>query len=67
MTLQAFIDTYLCNGCGSCAEVAPDHFRMNSDLEKAEFHLTGSRCSQTAVEQAMAMCPVKCIVLEQDS
>ncbi|MBV5305196.1 MAG: ferredoxin, partial [Desulfobulbaceae bacterium] len=30
------LDTYECNGCGSCVEICPDIFKMDEAGEKAE-------------------------------
>lgn len=56
-----YIDTYECSGCGSCVVVAPELFRMNVDREKAEVLNSQEEVSQEVIEQAIAICPTKCI------
>jgi ferredoxin len=53
------IDTYECNGCGACAEICADVFRLN-EFDHAE--LIDSEAVITAqVEEAAAYCAQKCI------
>ncbi len=56
------IDTYECNGCGSCIEICPDVFAMD-DGEKA-FLLDSDAAVTDKVEEAVAYCPQKCIEIE---
>lgn len=58
------IDTYRCNGCGSCAVVCPELFHMDEGQEKAEL-IDGCVAVSPALEQAVTMCPVECIELEE--
>lgn len=54
------IDSYECNGCGSCVEICPEVFVMDEDGEKAI--LVDSEAEVTEkVEEAAAYCPQKCI------
>jgi len=54
------IDTYLCSGCATCAEMCPDVFRMDEVTEKAEL-VTVAPDITDEVYQAAAYCPEKCI------
>jgi ferredoxin len=54
------IDTYRCSGCGTCVEMCPEVFRMDSMGEKAEL-VTVAPAVTDAVWQAAAFCPEKCI------
>jgi ferredoxin len=56
------IDTYECNGCGSCVEICPDIFRMNEAGEKAEVIAPHNEIT-SLIEEAAAYCPAKCISL----
>lgn len=57
---KIIIDSYQCSGCGTCVEMCPDVFQMDSMTEKAEL-LTASPVITDAVHQAAAFCPEKCI------
>jgi len=64
MNCRVNIDTYRCNSCETCVAICPEVFRMNPALGKAEAISDTVTCSE-ALEQAVAMCPEKCIELEQ--
>ncbi|MFA7383674.1 MAG: ferredoxin [Desulfurivibrionaceae bacterium] len=64
MNCRINIDTYRCNSCETCAVICPEVFRMNPVLEKAEAISDTVKCSES-LERAVAMCPEKCIELEQ--
>ncbi len=57
------IDSYRCSGCGTCVEICPDVFKMDSMGEKAEL-LTVAPAITDAVWQAAAFCPEKCIAVK---
>ncbi len=57
---EIIIDTYLCSGCETCAEMCPDVFRMSEVTEKAELVSTSPLITDE-VRQAAAFCPEKCI------
>ena len=57
---EIIIDTYLCSGCETCAEMCPDVFRMDPVTEKAELVDTAPVLTDE-VYQAAAFCPEKCI------
>ena len=57
------IDTYECNGCGSCVEICPEVFAMDDVGEKAILVNPGAAITDK-VEEAAAYCPQKCIVFE---
>ena len=59
------IDTYLCNGCATCAEMCPDVFRIDEVTEKAEL-VTSDPEITDAVYQAAAYCPEKCIEIKEE-
>lgn len=56
------IDTYECNGCGSCVEICPDVFAMD-DGEKAVLIDYDAEITDK-VEEAAAYCAQKCIYFE---
>ncbi len=57
------IDTFHCNGCGTCVEICPAAFRMKDATEKAEVCEDTVPCSED-LERAVAMCPTGCIEIE---
>ncbi|MFZ5776069.1 MAG: ferredoxin [Thermodesulfobacteriota bacterium] len=63
MPCRITIDTYRCNSCETCVVIAPESFRMNEALDKAEPLADTLPCDENQ-ERAAAMCPEKCIVIE---
>lgn len=59
------IDSYQCSGCGTCCELCPDIFTLNPLTGKAELIDPGQR-ADTAIRQAAAFCPEKCIVIKEE-
>lgn len=57
---EIIIDTYLCSGCETCAEMCPDVFRMDQVTQKAELVTTSADITDE-VYQAVAFCPEKVI------
>ena len=57
------IDSYRCSGCGTCVEICPEVFQMDSMMEKAELVAVAPEITD-AVYQAAAFCPEKCIVVK---
>ncbi|MDP3696111.1 MAG: ferredoxin [Desulfocapsaceae bacterium] len=60
------IDTYECNGCGSCVEICPGIFKMDETGEKAEVINPHAELTPR-LEEATAYCPAKCISFAKDS
>ncbi len=56
------IDRFRCKGCGACAEVCPDAFRMDEDGQKAEI-IDSNEAPDEVIQMAVAMCPTQCIEL----
>ncbi|MBW6520770.1 MAG: ferredoxin [Desulfoarculaceae bacterium] len=56
------LDSYECNGCGSCAEVCPDVFAMDETGDKGVVINPNAEITPL-VEEAAAYCPAKCISL----
>jgi ferredoxin len=61
---EILIDTYLCSGCETCAEMCPDVFRMDPVTEKAEL-IDPAPVITDEVYQAAAFCPEKCIEITE--
>jgi len=60
------LDTFECNGCGSCVEICPDIFRMDEAGEKAEV-IHPDATITARIEEAAAYCAAKCIDLTKES
>lgn len=60
MAKKVVIETDECIGCGSCAELCPDVFELDAELEKAKVILP-ERGSEECIEEAISTCPVECI------
>ncbi|MEK6201050.1 MAG: ferredoxin [Desulfobulbaceae bacterium] len=54
------LDTYECNGCGSCVEICPDVFKMDETGEKGVV-ITPNAEITPLIEETAAYCPAKCI------
>ncbi|MCI5145274.1 MAG: ferredoxin [Candidatus Electrothrix sp. AR3] len=54
------VDTYACSGCGTCVEICPEIFQMDSMGEKAELVMLAPAIT-AEVHRAAAFCPEKCI------
>lgn len=61
---EIIIDSYRCSGCGTCVEMCPEVFRLDSLTEKAEL-VAATLAVTDAVYQAAAFCPEKCIQIEE--
>lgn len=60
------LDTYECNGCGSCVEICPDIFKMDEAGEKAEV-IRPDAAITARIEEAAAYCAAKCISLNRET
>lgn len=58
---QVEVEQDECVGCGACASVAGDVFRMNSD-EKSEVYGEVTSANKEEVQEAIDTCPVSCIL-----
>ena len=54
---MAQVNQDLCIGCGACAAVCPNAFRINEEIGKAEATGESAECTQSAAEG----CPVQAI------
>lgn len=61
--MDVTVDQVECVGCGACAEVAPEVFRMNDD-DKSEVYGEVTNDNKKEVEEAMDICPVSAISWE---
>lgn len=63
--MYVMIDQDECIGCGSCEAVCPDVFRLNDD-GKAEAYTEATDELKAGAEEAMSICPVKCISWDEE-
>ena len=61
--MRATIDRSDCIGCGACADLCPDVFRMADD-DLAEVHGEISESDVDAAKEAESSCPVSVITVE---
>jgi ferredoxin len=62
--MRVVIDLASCNGHGQCEDVAPEVFRVN-DQGRVDLLIESPEDSlRPKVEQAIRLCPEKCIALE---
>lgn len=58
--MAVHIDEDECIGCGTCEELCPEVFRLNTDTEKAEVIMPEGG-PQDQIEEAIDNCPASCI------
>ena len=61
--MTVYIDEDECMGCGTCEELCPEVFRLNTDTEKAEV-IKPEGGPEDLIEEAIDSCPASCISLE---
>lgn len=59
--MKVKVDQEVCIGCGYCASVCPDVFRVEENIEKAVAFGTVTDENRPSVEDAMEGCPVRAI------
>ena len=60
MSRKVHINEDECIGCGSCADICPDVFEMNHELEKS-FVIKPEGGDEDCILDAMGECPMSCI------
>jgi ferredoxin len=60
MMRKVRIDEGECIGCGSCADICPEIFELNHELEKA-FVKKPEGGDEECIMNAMGECPMSCI------
>ncbi len=58
--MAVHIDEEECIGCGTCEEICPEVFRLNTDTEKAEVIMPEGG-PEDLIEEAIDSCPASCI------
>lgn len=62
--MKLTIDQKKCIGCGSCAAICPEYFRMNSK-GKSELIKKDAKEISKELKDAADSCPVQCIKIEK--
>lgn len=62
--MKAFIDRSGCIGCGLCAEICPEVFRMSDD-GLAEVYTEPVKETADKANEAAESCPVEVITIEK--
>ena len=62
--MTVYIDEDECIGCGSCEEICPEVFRLDTDREKAEVIMPEGG-PEEFIEEAMETCPASCIYVKE--
>ena len=58
--MAVHIDEDECIGCGTCEEICPEVFRLNTETEKAEVIMPEGG-PEDLIEEAIESCPASCI------
>ena len=56
---EVYVDQDVCIGCGLCASVVPEVFRLN-DAGVSEVH-DPAGSTESKIQEAIDSCPVNCI------
>jgi ferredoxin len=59
MAREVYIDKDVCIGCGLCASVVPEVFRMDDDGLSEAYDQAGA--AEERIQEAIDSCPVNCI------
>ena len=59
MAREVFVDQDVCIGCGLCASVVPEVFRLNDDGVSEVYEEGGA--DESRIQEAIDSCPVNCI------
>jgi ferredoxin len=60
MGRKVYINEEECIGCGSCADMCPEVFKVNHELEKS-FVIKAEGGDEDCIMDAMGECPMSCI------
>ena len=63
MGRRVTIDEPECIGCGSCADICPEVFKLNKETEKSVV-IKPEGGPEDLIEEAMGECPMSCIYWE---
>ncbi|MBW2617683.1 MAG: ferredoxin [Deltaproteobacteria bacterium] len=60
MSRRVYIEEECCIGCGNCAEVCPDVFRLNDETDRSEV-IKPEGGPEDQIQEAIDGCPGECI------
>jgi ferredoxin len=63
MSGRVYIDEDECIGCGSCADICPEVFKLDEETEKSKV-IKPEGGPEDLIEKAMVECPMSCIFWE---
>ena len=63
MSRKVIMDEAECIGCGSCQEICPEVFQLDTATEKAHI-IKPEGGPEEPIEEAMGECPMSCIFWE---
>jgi ferredoxin len=64
MAKRVVIEEEECEGCETCAELCPEVFEFDDDIQKAK--VINPESDEDCVQDAIDSCPVECIHWEED-
>jgi ferredoxin len=59
MAREVYVDQDVCIGCGLCASVVPEVFRLNDAGVSEVYNQSGA--AEQSIQEAIDSCPVNCI------
>lgn len=59
MAGEVYVDQDVCIGCGLCASIVPEVFRLNDAGVSEAYNQAGS--TEAKIQEAIDSCPVACI------
>ena len=59
MLREVYVDQDVCIGCGLCASVVPEVFRLNDEGVSEVYDPAGA--AESNIQEAIDSCPVNCI------
>ena len=64
--MKAFVDKDACIGCGLCADICPEVFKMDDDGTSTAIDTEIPDDAKDAAREAAEQCPVEAITIEED-
>ena len=59
MASEVYVDQQVCIGCGLCASLVPEVFRLNDNGVSEVYNQSGA--DEAKIQEAIDSCPVNCI------
>lgn len=64
--MKAFVDKDKCIGCGLCADLCPEVFRLDDDGTATAIDTEIPEDAEDAAKEAAAQCPAEAITIEEN-